>query len=68
VQFHIDVDAVLVERWTGAVPELVRARGAEPAQLVARAKAYDEEYVGLSRALMARFLTVARSRAARPVA
>jgi GMP synthase (glutamine-hydrolysing) len=68
VQFHIDVDAGLVERWTGAVPELVRARGAEPAELVARARAYDAEYVGLSRALMGRFLCVARSRAARPVA
>jgi len=68
VQFHIDVDATLVERWTGAVPELVRAHGAEPAELVARARAYDEEYVGLSRALMGRFLTVARSRASRPVA
>ena len=68
VQFHIDVDATLVERWTNAVPDLVRAHGAEPADLVARARAYDEEYVGLSRALMARFLTVARSRAGRPVA
>jgi GMP synthase (glutamine-hydrolysing) len=68
VQFHIDVDATLVERWTNAVPDLVRARGAEPADLVARARAYDEEYVGLSSALMARFLTVARSRAGRPVA
>ena len=68
VQFHIDVDATLVERWTSAVPDLVRARGAEPADLVARARAYDEEYVGLSRALMARFLTVARSRAGRTVA
>jgi hypothetical protein len=46
----------------------VRAHGAEPAELVARARAYDEEYVGLSRALMGRFLTVARSRAGRPVA
>ena len=68
VQFHIDVDATLVERWTSAVPDLVRAHGAEPAELVARARAYDEEYVGLSRALMARFRTVARSRAGRPVA
>jgi len=68
VQFHIDVDAGLVERWTGAVPELVRAHGAEPAELVARARAYDDEYVGLSRALMGRFLAVARSRAGRPVA
>ncbi|MDX6619648.1 MAG: hypothetical protein QOK36_2034 [Gaiellales bacterium] len=68
VQFHIDVDARLVERWTGAVPELVRARGAEPAELVERARAYDDEYVALSRGLMGRFLTVARSRAGRPVA
>jgi GMP synthase (glutamine-hydrolysing) len=68
VQFHIDVDARLVERWTGAVPELVRAHGAEPEELVARAQAYDGEYVALSRALMGRFLTVARSRAGRPVA
>ena len=68
MQFHIEVDATLVERWTGAVPELVRARGAEPAELVARARAYDDEYVALSRALMGRFLTVARSRASRPVA
>jgi GMP synthase (glutamine-hydrolysing) len=68
VQFHIDVDAGLVERWTGAVPELVRAHGADPDELVARARAYDDEYVALSRALMGRFLTVARSRASRPVA
>ena len=68
VQFHIDVDAGLVERWTGAVPELVRAHGADPDELVARARAYDDEYVALSRALMGRFLTVARSRAGRPVA
>ena len=68
VQFHIDVDARLVERWTGAVPELVRAHGAEPADLVARARAYESEYVALSRALMSRFLTVARTRAARRVA
>jgi GMP synthase (glutamine-hydrolysing) len=68
VQFHIDVDAGLVERWTGAVPEIVRARGADPDALVARARAYDDEYVALSRALMGRFLTVARSRAGRPVA
>ena len=68
VQFHIDVDADSVERWSAAVPEIVRARGAEPADLVVRARAYDAEYVALSRALMARFLTVARSRAGRPVA
>jgi hypothetical protein len=35
---------------------------------VARARAYEPEYVALSRALMSRFLTVARSRAARRVA
>jgi GMP synthase (glutamine-hydrolysing) len=68
VQFHIDVDAAMVERWTGAVPDLVRAHGAQPADLVARARAYEPEYVALSRALMSRFLTVARSRAARRVA
>ena len=68
VQFHIDVDADSVERWSAAVPEIVRARGAEPAELVVRARAYDAEYVALSRELMARFLTVARSRAGRPVA
>ena len=68
VQFHIEVDADSVERWTGAVPELVRARGAEPAELVARARAYEAEYVALARALMGRFLTVARTRAGRQVA
>ena len=68
MQFHIEVDAGSVERWTGAVPEIVRARGAEPAELVARARAYETEYVATSRALMSRFLTVARSRAGRPVA
>ena len=68
VQFHIDVDAGLVERWTGYAPDLVRARGSEPADLVARARAYESEYVALSRALMGRFLTVARTRQARPVA
>ena len=31
IQFHIEVDADTVERWTSSVPELVRARGAEPA-------------------------------------
>ena len=55
-------------RWTGFAPELVREHGLEPADLVARARAYDSEYVALSRALMARFLTVARTREARPVA
>ena len=58
----------LVERWTGFAPELVRAHGSEPADLVARARAYETEYVALSRALMSRFLTVARTREARPVA
>ncbi len=32
-------------RWTGAVPEIVRARGADPAELVARARAYEPEYL-----------------------
>jgi GMP synthase (glutamine-hydrolysing) len=68
IQFHIEVDAASVERWTGAVPELVRARGAEPADLVARAQAYEPEYVATARSFMSRFLTVARSRAGRRVA
>jgi GMP synthase-like glutamine amidotransferase len=67
IQFHIEVDADSVERWTGAVPELVRARGAEPAELVARARAYEPEYLATAHALMGRFLTIARSRASRPV-
>ena len=45
IQFHIEVDADSVERWTGAVPEIVRARGADPAELVARARAYEPEYL-----------------------
>ena len=49
------------------MPELVRARGAEPADLVARARAYEPEYLATAHALMGRFLTVARSRASRPV-
>jgi GMP synthase-like glutamine amidotransferase len=68
VQFHIEVDADSVARWTGAVPELVRARGAEPADLVARAQDYEPEYLAIAHALMGRFLTVARSRASRPIA
>ena len=67
IQFHIEVDADSVERWTGAVPEIVRARGAEPAELVARARAYEPEYLATAHALMGRFLTIARSRASRPV-
>ena len=67
IQFHIEVDADSVERWTGAVPELVRARGAEPADLVARARAYEPEYLATAHALMGRFLRVARSRASRAV-
>ena len=68
IQFHIEVDAASVARWTGAVPEIVRARGAEPADLVARAHAYEPEYVATARSFMSRFLTVARSRAGRRVA
>ena len=68
VQFHIEVDADSVERWTGAVPEIVRARGGDPAALVARARAYEPEYLATAHALMGRFLTVARTRAGRPVA
>jgi GMP synthase (glutamine-hydrolysing) len=68
VQFHIEVDADSVAHWTGVVPDLVRARGAEPADLVARARAYEPEYVAIARAFMSRFLTVARSRAGRQVA
>jgi GMP synthase (glutamine-hydrolysing) len=68
VQFHIEVDADSVAHWTGVVPELVRARGAEPADLVARARAYEPEYVAIARAFMSRFLIVARSRASRQVA
>jgi hypothetical protein len=63
VQFHIEVDAETVARWTGAAAEIARARGAEPSQLVARAQAYEAEYVATARSLMSRFLTVARSRA-----
>ncbi len=63
VQFHIEVDAETVARWTGAAAEIARARGAEPSELVARAQAYEDEYVETARALMSRFLTVARSRA-----
>jgi GMP synthase (glutamine-hydrolysing) len=66
IQFHIEVDADSVEAWTSHVPELVRARGAEPAALVARARAYEPEYLATAHALMGRFLTVARSRASRP--
>jgi GMP synthase-like glutamine amidotransferase len=68
LQFHIDVDADSVAHWTGAVPEIVRARGADPADLVARARAYEPEYLATAHALMGRFLTVARTRASRPVA
>ena len=68
IQFHIAVDAASVARWTGAVPEIVRARGADPAELVARARAYELEYVATARSFMSRFLTVARSRAGRRVA
>ncbi len=68
IQFHIEVDADSVERWTGAVPEIVRARGGDPAALVARARAYEPEYLATAHALMGRFLTVARTRAGRPVA
>jgi GMP synthase (glutamine-hydrolysing) len=68
IQFHIEVDAASVARWTGAVPEIVRAHGVEPADLVARAQAYESEYVATARSFMSRFLTVARSRAARRVA
>ena len=68
IQFHIEVDADSVERWTGAVPEIVRARGGDPAALVARARAYEPEYLATAHALMGRFLTVARTRASRPVA
>jgi GMP synthase (glutamine-hydrolysing) len=68
VQFHIEVDADSVEHWTGAVPDLVRARGAEPAELVARARAYEPQYTAIAQAFMGRFLSVARSRAARRVA
>jgi GMP synthase (glutamine-hydrolysing) len=68
VQFHIEVDAASVARWTGLAPEIVRARGAEPADLVARAQAYELEYVATARSFMSRFLTVARSRAGRRVA
>jgi hypothetical protein len=50
------------------VPDLVRARGAEPADLVARAQDYEPEYLAIAHALMGRFLTVARSRASRPIA
>ncbi len=67
IQFHIEVDADSVEAWTGAVPEIVRARGADPAELVARARAYEPEYLQTAHALMGRFLTIARSRASRPV-
>ena len=63
IQFHIEVDADSVEAWTGHVPELVRARGADPDELVARARAYEPEYIATAHALMGRFLTVARSRA-----
>jgi GMP synthase (glutamine-hydrolysing) len=68
VQFHIEVDADSVEHWTSAAPEIVRARGAEPADLVARARAYEAEYVAIAGAFMSRFLTVARRRAGRRVA
>ena len=68
VQFHIEVDADSVAHWTGVGAEIVRARGAEPADLVARARAYEAEYVAIARAFMSRFLTVARSRAGRQVA
>ena len=68
VQFHIEVDADSVEAWTGAVPEIVRSRGADPAALVARARAYEPEYLALAQGFMGRFLTVARTRTARPVA
>jgi GMP synthase (glutamine-hydrolysing) len=68
VQFHIEVDADSVAHWTGLAPEIVRARGAEPAELVARARAYEPEYVAIARAFMSRFLTAARSRAGRRVA
>jgi GMP synthase (glutamine-hydrolysing) len=68
IQFHIEVDAASVEHWTGAVPELVRSRGCEPADLVARARAYESEYVATACSFMSRFLTVARSRAGRRVA
>jgi GMP synthase-like glutamine amidotransferase len=63
VQFHIEVDAETVARWTGAAAEIARVRGAEPSELVARAQAYEAEYVATARSLMSRFLTVARSRA-----
>jgi GMP synthase-like glutamine amidotransferase len=68
IQFHIEVDAASVAHWTGAVPEIVRARGADPADLVARAHAYELEYVATARSFMSRFLTVARTRAGRRVA
>ena len=67
MQFHIEVDADSVERWTGAVPEIVRARGAEPRRAGRARRAYEPEYVATARAFMGRFLTVARSRAGRPV-
>ncbi len=65
IQFHIEVDADSVEAWTSYAPEIVRARGSEPAALVARARAYEPEYLATAHALMGRFLTVARSRASR---
>jgi GMP synthase-like glutamine amidotransferase len=68
LQFHIEVDAATVARWTGAAPDVARARGAEPADLVARARALDAEYVATARGLMSRFLTVARSRTGRSIA
>ena len=68
IQFHIEVDAASVARWTSAVPEIVRSRGSEPADLVTRAQAYELEYVATARSFMSRFLTVARTRSGRRVA